>query len=67
MRAKPYEMDSTDGDAYGILGDALMETGEYQKAEAAYRKMMQLERKFVFLQSASGVEERARRQRRRHG
>ena len=25
---KAIEMDSTDGDSYGILGDALMETGE---------------------------------------
>jgi tetratricopeptide (TPR) repeat protein len=40
---KAIEMDSTDGDSYGILGDALMETGEYKKAENAYRKMMQLE------------------------
>ena len=40
---KAIEMDATDGDAYGILGDALMETGEYEKAEAAYGKMMQLE------------------------
>ena len=41
--SKAIEMDSTDGDSYGILGDALMETGEYEKAENAYQKMMQLE------------------------
>ena len=40
---KAIEMDSTDGDSYGILGDALMETGEYREAEEAYGKMMQLE------------------------
>jgi tetratricopeptide (TPR) repeat protein len=40
---KAIDMDSTDGDSYGILGDALMETGEYKKAENAYQKMMQLE------------------------
>ncbi|HSF59741.1 MAG TPA: tetratricopeptide repeat protein, partial [Candidatus Binatia bacterium] len=40
---KAIEMDSRDGDSYGILGDALMETGEYEKAEEAYRKMIQLE------------------------
>ena len=40
---KAIELDSRDGDSYGILGDALMETGEYEKAENAYRKMMQLE------------------------
>src|SRR5262245_4937532 len=38
---KAIELDSTDGDSYGILGDALMETGEYEKAENAYQKMMQ--------------------------
>ena len=40
---KAIELDATDGDSYGILGDALMETGEYEKAEKAYQKMMQLE------------------------
>jgi tetratricopeptide (TPR) repeat protein len=40
---KAIEMDATDGDSYGILGDALMETGEYEKAENAYEKMMRLE------------------------
>src|SRR5215813_5905850 len=40
---KAIELDSTDGDSYGILGDALMETGEYEKADDAYQKMMQLE------------------------
>jgi len=29
---KAIDMDATDGDSYGILGDALMETGEYEKA-----------------------------------
>src|SRR4029450_9364395 len=40
---KAIEMDAADGDSYGILGDALMETGEYKKAENDYQKMMQLE------------------------
>jgi tetratricopeptide (TPR) repeat protein len=40
---KAIELDSTDGDSYGILGDALMETGEYEKSDNAYQKMMQLE------------------------
>ena len=40
---KAIEMDSMDGDSYGILGDALMETGAYEKAEDAYEKMMQRE------------------------
>src|SRR5438128_4421653 len=36
-------MDATDGDSYGILGDALLEVGKYDEAKAAYEKMMQLE------------------------
>lgn len=36
------EIDSTDGDAYGILGDAFLEVGQYDKAREAYQKMMQL-------------------------
>ena len=34
-------MDAADGDSYGILGDALMETGAYEQAEEAYEKMIQ--------------------------
>src|SRR5207249_2746896 len=40
---KAIEMDATDGDSYGILGDALLEVGKYDEAKAAYEKMMQLE------------------------
>ena len=40
---KGIEMDATDGDSYGILGDALLEVGKYDEAKAAYEKMMQLE------------------------
>ena len=58
---KAIEMDSTDGDSYGILGDALMETGEYEKAEDAYRKMMQLEESLYSYSSPSGIKEHARR------
>ena len=64
---KAIEMNSTDGDSYGILGDALMETGEYEKADNAYQKNDAAGRKFVFLRPASGVKERARRRRGRHG
>jgi tetratricopeptide (TPR) repeat protein len=39
---KAIEIDSTDGDAYGILGDAFLEVGQYDKAREAYQKMMQL-------------------------
>ena len=52
---KAIEMDSTDGDSYGILGDALMETGEYEKAEDAYRKMMQLEESLYSYSRRAGL------------
>lgn len=40
---KAIEMDGRDGDAYGILGDALLEVGKYDDAKDAYQKMMRLE------------------------
>jgi tetratricopeptide (TPR) repeat protein len=52
---KAIEIDSTDGDSYGILGDALMETGEYEKAEDAYRKMMQLEESLYSYSRRAGL------------
>jgi tetratricopeptide (TPR) repeat protein len=52
---KAIEMDSRDGDSYGILGDALMETGEYQKADEAYRKMMQLEESLYSYSRRAGL------------
>ncbi len=52
---KAIEMDSRDGDSYGILGDALMETGEYEKAENAYRKMMQLEESLYSYSRQAGL------------
>ena len=41
---KAVEMDATDAGAYGILGDALLEVGAYDRAEAVYKKMMELEK-----------------------
>jgi tetratricopeptide (TPR) repeat protein len=52
---KAIEMDAMDGDSYGILGDALMETGEYEKAEAAYEKMMQLEESLYSYSRRAGL------------
>ncbi len=52
---KAIEMDSRDGDSYGILGDALMETGEYEKAEDAYQKMMQLEESLYSYSRRAGL------------
>lgn len=52
---KAIEMDSTDGDSYGILGDALMETGAYEKAEDAYDKMMQREESLYSYSRRAGL------------
>jgi tetratricopeptide (TPR) repeat protein len=52
---KAIEMDSTDGDSYGILGDALMETGAYEKAEEAYDKMMQREKSLYSYSRRAGL------------
>jgi tetratricopeptide (TPR) repeat protein len=35
------ELDPADGHAYGILGDANLETGDYDEAETAYRRMLE--------------------------
>ena len=52
---KAIEMDSMDGDSYGILGDALMETGAYEKAEDAYEKMMQREESLYSYSRRAGL------------
>ena len=52
---KAIDMDATDGDSYGILGDALMETGEYEKAGDAYEKMMQREESLYSYSRRAGL------------
>jgi tetratricopeptide (TPR) repeat protein len=52
---KAVEMDATDADAYGILGDALLETGKYDRAEEAYRKMMDLEKNLYSYSRLAGL------------
>ncbi len=52
---KAIEMDSTDGDSYGILGDALIEVGEYGRAEEVYRKMMELEENLYSYSRVAGL------------
>jgi tetratricopeptide (TPR) repeat protein len=49
-------LNSTDADAYGILGDALLETGQYEGAEEAYRKMMDLEKNLYSYSRLAGLE-----------
>jgi tetratricopeptide (TPR) repeat protein len=53
---KAIALDSTDADAYGILGDALLETGQYEGAEEAYRKMMDLEKNLYSYSRLAGLE-----------
>lgn len=43
LAARAVELDPNDGHAYGILGDAHLETGNYEQAEAAYRRMLERE------------------------
>jgi len=43
LAAKAIELDPTDGHAYGVLGDAQLEVGNYEQAEAAYRRMVERE------------------------
>ncbi len=40
---KAVEMNSSDSDSYGVLGDALLESGQYPEAQAAYAYMMELD------------------------
>jgi tetratricopeptide (TPR) repeat protein len=43
LATSAVEIDSGDGHAYGILGDAALETGDDERAEAAYRRMLERE------------------------
>jgi tetratricopeptide (TPR) repeat protein len=49
------ELDAAEADAYGILGDALLETGKYEKAEEAYSKMMELEKNLYSYSRLAGL------------
>jgi len=53
--AGALELDPADGDAYGVLGDALLELGKYEAAEATYARMMEVKRDLASYSRRSGL------------
>ena len=49
-------LDPSDADALGVEGDALLELGRYDEADAAYRRMMQITRNLASYSRRSGLE-----------
>lgn len=49
------EKDPEDADAYGVLGDALLEVGRYAEAQAAYAYMMQLDQSLYSYSRLAGL------------
>ncbi|HJU63254.1 MAG TPA: tetratricopeptide repeat protein, partial [Candidatus Binatia bacterium] len=52
---KAIQINPSDGDSYGVLGDALMEVGEYGMAEEVYKKMMELEENLYSYSRLAGL------------
>ena len=52
---RAIEMNPEDGDSYGILGDALLEVGQYAEAEAAYDYMIELEQSLYSYSRRAGL------------
>jgi tetratricopeptide (TPR) repeat protein len=52
---KAIELNARDGHAWGVLGDALLETGRYLEAEDAYRRMMDIEADLHALSRRAGI------------
>jgi tetratricopeptide (TPR) repeat protein len=48
-------LDPTDMDAYGVLGDAYLETGKYEQAEQAYTTMLTLKESLSSYSRLSGM------------
>ena len=52
---RAIEMNPEDGDSYGILGDALLEVGQYAEAESAYDYMIELEQSLYSYSRRAGL------------
>ena len=52
---KAIELDPKDGDAYGVLGDAYLELGRYDRAGEAYDAMMGLKSDLASYGRRSGL------------
>jgi tetratricopeptide (TPR) repeat protein len=53
---RALDLDPSDGDAYGVLGDALLELGKYEEADAAFRRMLEVKRDLSSYARRSGLE-----------
>jgi tetratricopeptide (TPR) repeat protein len=53
---RALELDPSDGDAYGVLGDALLELGKYHEADTAFRRMVEIKRDLSSYARRSGLE-----------
>lgn len=49
------EKDGEDADTYGVLGDALLEIGQYAEAQAAYAYMMELDQSLYSYSRLAGL------------
>ncbi len=52
---KAVEMNSSDSDSYGVLGDALLEVGQYGEAQAAYSTMIELDKSLYSYSRLAGL------------
>src|SRR5262245_39356090 len=52
---KAIEVDTEDSDAYGVLGDALLEVGRYAEAQAAYDYMIEIDKSLYSYSRLAGL------------
>jgi len=52
---KAVEMNPEDGGSYGVLGDALLEVGQYAEAQAAYNTMVELDESLYSYSRLAGL------------